>query len=112
MLDERVVQRNDAPLAVLRRRISLHDFEPALVQRVLVPIGLGEETVQARLVGGLDEFVVHAGNGFVPGDHQSGQILGQMLSLRLAGKQIGEFVHGVTNYIGNLDNCGHRSDPP
>ena len=98
---------DDALGAVTCRRVALHEFKPPLVDGRLVPFDGGEKTIQARRIGGLGKFAVDASDGFIRGDHQAGEILGEMPTLRLTRKQIAEFTHGFAYHFGKLHNRRH-----
>ena len=71
VVDERVVQRDHALVAVAGRRVALQQFESPLVECLLVPGDFREKPIQARLIGGLDELAVDPGDGLVRRHHQA-----------------------------------------
>ena len=75
VVDEHIVARDHALMAVARVGRFLQPLQPPRVQRGDIPIGLGEEAVQARLVGRLGELAIDPRHTFPLGDHQAGEIL-------------------------------------
>jgi hypothetical protein len=59
------------------------------------------------LVGGLGELSIDSEDRLPLGDHQSGEILGEMPTLRLVGKYASESFHGVPYYLRKLDDPWH-----
>jgi len=53
----------------------------------LVTIGLSDPPIEARLVGCDGEFPVDSRDILLVGDHQPGQIFGEMASLGLIGEE-------------------------
>ena len=63
VVDQRVVDGDHALVAVAGAGILLQFLQSPFVQRLLVPVDLREEAIQARLIGRLDELAVDAGHG-------------------------------------------------
>ena len=72
-----------------------------------VPVGLGEEAVEAGLVGGLGELVVDAEDGLALGDEEAGEVLGEMAALALVGEEVAVPGHGVLDHRGEFDDPWH-----
>ena len=112
VVDERIIQRDHPLFAIASRRVTLHQFQPSLVDRLFVPLDARNEAIQARLVGRLDELAVDARDGLVRRHHQAGEVLGEMPPLRLARKQIPELVHGLTHNLRKLHDRWHLRTLP
>lgn len=112
VIDQHVVDGDYTLVALFGGRVLLQQFEPPLVERRHIPIGLREEPVQAGLVGGFRELGVDSGDGFIVGDHQPREVLGEVLPLGFAGKQVAEIFHGVLYHLGKRDNCWHDPTLP
>jgi hypothetical protein len=76
----------------------LEEGEAALVELADIPIGLGEEAVEAGLVGGLGELPVDAADGLALGHEQAGEVLGEVAALRLVGQQVAEVREGFLDH--------------
>src|SRR5215472_4754820 len=88
VIDERVVDGDDALVAVAGVRRLLQQVEAALVEALLVPVGVGEEAVEAGGVGGLGEFPVDSRDVLALGHEEAGKILGEMTALGLIGEEV------------------------
>src|SRR5215470_15011248 len=76
VVDERIVDRDDPVFAIPGGRALLQEVEAAVVQPLHVPVGVGEEAVEARGIGGLGEFPVDGGDVLALGYEEAGEILG------------------------------------
>ena len=104
-VDEYVVQTDDAAFVKPGVVELLQPFDAGLVDGIDIPLDFGHEAVQTRLVGRIGHFACHSGDGFVLGNHQTGQIVGQMLALRLILKQRCEkLVDRVLNDLWRFDD--------
>ena len=101
MVDERVVDGDDALIAVASGRVLLQHFQPPFVEGLVVPLGLGKEAIEARLIGRLGELAVDAGDGLILGDQEPGEILGEVAPLGLVGEEVAELVQGSCTTWGN-----------
>ena len=98
LVEEHVVDGDDASRMELRVVELLQPFDASLVDGVLVPFDFGEEAIETRLVGGVGHFVGHSGDGLVVRNHQAGQVIGEMFSLRFVFEQgCEEFLKGVSH---------------
>ena len=88
MVDQGVIDRDDAVGGIACGRVALQEREPTLVEGGVIPVDLSNPAVQAGLVGGDGKLTIDAADRFAFGDEQAGQILGEMPTLRLVGKQI------------------------
>jgi len=68
VVDEGVVDGEDALGAVAGGRVLLKEVKAALVELVDIPVGVGEEAVKAGLVGGLGELPVDGADVLALGD--------------------------------------------
>jgi hypothetical protein len=107
-IDQRVVDGDDALGAVASRGVFLEFVEPSLVEFVDVPGGLGEEPIEAGLVGGVGELLVDAEHGFSLGDHEAGKVFGEVPPLALVGEEITVLGQSVLNDLGKLDDSWHE----
>ena len=64
---EGVVDRDDPVIAVTGRGVLLEFVQASPVEVLDVPVGGGEEAVEARLIGGPGEFAVDTQNGLALG---------------------------------------------
>jgi hypothetical protein len=85
--------------------------EAALVELADIPVGIGEEAVDARLVGGLGELAVDAGDVLAVSDEQAGEVFGEVAALRFVGEQIAELAQGVFDDGGEVNDAGHSRLP-
>jgi len=110
-------QTRAAPSNRLRERflssgIAVTTYDGGLVRASLAPFDLRDEPVQARLVGRLSELAVDSQHGLPLGDHQPGEVLGEMPPLRVAHKQVAELFHGVTHHLRGLYDPWHACTIP
>ena len=54
------------------------------------------------------ELAIDAQDGLPLGDHQAGEILGEMAALALVGEEVAVIGHGVLNDLGELDDPWHE----
>jgi hypothetical protein len=111
MIDEGVVDGDDALGAVARGGLLLQEGQAALIELSDVPVGLGEEAVEAGLVGGLGELAVDATDVLALGDEQPGEVLGEVAALWLVGQQVTEVLEGLVDHRGEVDDAGHGRLP-
>ena len=88
VVDQCVIDRDDAVGGIACGRVVLQEREPALVEGGVIPVDLSNPAVQAGLVGGDGKLTIDATHSFAFSDEQAGQILREMPTLRLVGKQI------------------------
>ena len=106
-VDEGVVDGDDALVAVAGGRVLLEPFQSPLVEGLDVPAGLGEEAVEAGLIGGLGELVMDSEDGLPLGDEESGEVLGEVAALALVGEEIAVLVQGILDELGEFDDPWH-----
>ncbi len=63
--------------------------------------------IEAGLVSGLGKLVMDAQDGLALGDHQAGQVLGEVAALGLVGEEIAVLFQGVLDELGELNNPWH-----
>jgi len=68
------------------------------------PLALRDSPIQARLVGCVDKLAIDARDRLVFGNDQPREILGEVLALRLVGKQISKMFDRICNDVRKLDN--------
>ena len=81
--------------------------QPSLIQGLDIPGSLGEEAIEAGLIGGPGELVVDTQDGLAVGDHQPGEILGEVTTLGLVREEVAEVVEGVEDQLGEFDDPWH-----
>src|SRR6266567_2228004 len=111
VVDERVVDGEDALGAVAGGRVLLEEVKAALVELADFPVGVGEEAVEAGLVGGLGKLPVDGADVLALGDEQAGEVLAEVAPLRLVGQQIAELLKGLVNDGGEVNDAGHGRLP-
>ena len=107
VVDQNVVDGNHTAIRILRAGIPLQPFQPSFVECLRVPIHLGQEFVEAGLVGSLGKFPIDPQDRFSLRNHQSGEILRKMPSLRFVGEQIPKLLHSIPNDLRKLDDLWH-----
>jgi len=78
-----------------------------LIESFGVPGDLGEEAVEAGLVGGVGERLVDAEDGLALGDEEAGEVLGEVAALAVVGEEVAVSGHGIANHGGEFDNPWH-----
>src|SRR6266545_6437685 len=106
-VDEGVVDGDDALVAVAGSGILLEQLQSSLIEALGVPGDLGEEAVEAGLVGGVGERLMDAEDGLALGDEEPGEVLGEMAALAVVGEEVAVSGHGVANHGGEYDNPWH-----
>jgi len=107
VVDQHVIQSDNPLIVVSRRGILLQQFQATLIELVDIPVHLCQEAVKARRIGSIGEFYIDTRNGLVSSDHQTSEIFGEVLTLRLARKQIGELFPCFSNDVWKVDDRGH-----
>jgi len=107
VVDQDVVDGNDALFAVAGGRLLLEPVQPELVEPLNVPVHLRQPAVQARLVGGVDEFPVDGRDILAAGHQQASQILGEVDPLRLVGEDMTERGQGFLDDLWEFDDRWH-----
>src|SRR5512135_558977 len=106
-VDQSVVDGDDALVAVARGGGLLEPLQAVLVEDLDIPHDLGEEAVEAGLIGGLGELFMDSEDRLALGDEESGQILGEMAALTLVGEEVTILSQGVLDQRGELDDPWH-----
>ena len=107
VVDQDVVDGDDAVVGVPGRRVLLEELEAAPVELIGVPLRVGEEAVEAGLVGDLGELAVDAQDGLVVGHEQAGQVFGKVAALRIVGEKRVEVPNGLAHDVGPLNDTRH-----
>ena len=107
VVDERVVDGDDALRAVAGRGVALQEVEPPLIHLAHIPGGVGQEAIQAGLVTCRGELPVDGGDILAGSDIQTGEVLGKVAALRFVGQQVTELPHSFLHNLGKLDNASH-----
>ena len=107
VIDERIVDGDDAVGAVASRRFLLQPVQPLLIQLLNIPIRLGHPSIQTRLIGGVSELTVNLRDVLVLGDEQPGKILGEVFSLGLIGEVMAKDIDCLVDHGGKFDDGGH-----
>src|SRR5271157_2012213 len=107
-IDQGVINRNDALVAVPRRGIFLELLQSPLVESTDVPLGIREESVEAGLIGGLGEFAVDPKHRLALGHHQSGEILSEVSPLAFVGEHTTVLSQGILHDLGKFDDSWHE----
>src|SRR5262245_43959521 len=92
VVDQGVVDGDDALGAIAGGGLLLQQGEAALVELTDIPVGVGEEAVEAGLVGGLGEFAVDATDVLAFRYEQASEVLSEVAALRLVGQQVAELL--------------------
>src|SRR4051794_19579042 len=90
MVDQGVINRDDAILTVAGGRIALQPLQAMSVDALNIPRRFGQEAIEARLVSCISKLACDATDGFMFGEYEAGQILGKMASGRFIGEDIAE----------------------
>src|SRR6266508_2196866 len=85
MVDQGIINRDHAVRGVVGGRVALQPFEAPLVERLFIPVDLGDPAVQTGLVGRDRKLSVDAADGFAFGDEETSQILSEVPALRFVG---------------------------
>jgi len=94
MVDQDIVNGDDAVVGIACGRILLQEFEATGVEFVGIPVRVREETVEAGLVRGLGELVVDAEDGLAFSDVKASEVLGEVVP-RIVGEYAVEIPHGL-----------------
>src|SRR5207249_3174909 len=107
VIDEGVIDGQDAVSGVTGIGGLLHQLQTAAIEFLGLPDGVGEEAIETGLVGGLGKLAVNTADGLVLGDIESGEVFGEVASLRFVGEEIAELAQGLLNDRGELNDTGH-----
>ena len=108
VVDQHVVDGNHALLAVTHRGILLQEIEPSFVESLDVPVHLGEEPVQTRLIRGARELAVDPRDRLAISDEQPREVLGEVPPLRVAVEQVTESFDSSLNQLRKFHDPWHR----
>ena len=108
VVHQRVVDGDDALVAVASGWVMLQQVEAALVEVLDIPVGVSEETVEAGLVGSLSELTVDAGNIFAVSDEESGEIFSEVPPLGFIGEEVGEVVENLLDDVWEVNDASHN----
>src|SRR5512135_1360112 len=86
-IDQGVVDGDHTLVAGAGGGVLLEPFQSSRVEGLDIPHGLGEEAVEAGLIGGPGELVMDAKDRLALGDEESGEVLGEVAALALHGCQ-------------------------
>src|ERR1044071_6550239 len=107
VIDEGVINRDDAIFGVASGRVELQQIEAPLVEGQFIPLNLSDPAVQAGLVGRDGKLTIDAADGVAFSNEQAGQILSEVLALGLVGKQVCVLDHQVLHDAWELNNRWH-----
>src|SRR5271157_2095868 len=99
---------DDPLVAVPSRGIFLEFVQSSLVEGSGVPLGIGEEPVEAGLVRGLGEFPVDTEHRLTLRHHQSSEVLSEVSPLAFVGKETTVLGQGVLHDLGKPDDSWHE----
>ena len=108
VVDQHVVDGDHAALGESRRSIFLMPIDPRFIQRLRVPGRLGQEAVEARLVGRLRELPIDARHRFAFSDDQATHVFGEMPTLAIVLKEAPKLLHALLNDRRPLHDPWHR----
>ena len=107
MVDQGVIDRDDAVFGVTRGRVGLQEREPPLVEGGIIPIDLGDPAVQTGLIGRDGKLTIDAADSFAFGDEQAGQIFSKVPTFGFVGKQVGVLGQQVLYDRREFHYCWH-----
>src|SRR4051812_2001967 len=88
MVNQGVIDRNRAILAIAGGRVSLQPFQAMRIDALDIPRSFGQPAVEAGLVGGSGKLTIDATDRLMPSDEQAGQVLGEVPARWLVREQI------------------------
>ncbi len=109
VVDEDVVQGEDAAPMDFQVAVFDQKIDPAFIEFRRVPIDFVEESIEAGLIGGVDEFVGHARDGFIVTDHETGEIIGEVFTLTFVFEEVAELFDGFFDDRRSLYDSRHCS---
>ena len=112
VIDQYIVDGDDPVHAETGIGAFLQPCDASEVQCFLIPIGLCDPAIEARLVAGDGEFAVDGRDVLLTGDDQPGEVFSEMPSLRLVGEEWGEFVQDFLDDRRKLYNSRHGAVLP
>ena len=104
-VDQGVIDRDDALVAVAGGGVLLELLQPPRIECQHVPRGRGEEAIEAGLIGRLGELALDARDGLALGDEQSGEVLGEVAAPGLVGEEVAVVIQGLVGDGGEFDVC-------
>ena len=111
VIDQGVVDGNDAVRAVAGVRIVLQPGQTAVVELCRVPVRLDEPAVEARLIRGDSELAIDGAYVFSLCYHQAGEIFGKMTAGGSVGKDIAEKFQCLIHKGWEVHSRRHRKAP-
>ncbi len=101
VIDQRIVNRNDAAFGVARLRVLLQPRQTLAIEFGLAPGDFGHPAVETRLIGGLGKLRIDTGNILFGRHQQAGQVLGKVATFRLVGKNSPKLLGCTFDIVGN-----------
>lgn len=108
VVDQDIVDGNDAVVAVVGRGIFLEPLQALLIEFLDIPIDFGEKPVETRLVGGVGKFPVDSQDGLALGDQQAREVLGEVPPLRFAAEEVAEVTEGILHHLRKFNDSRHK----
>ncbi len=109
-VDQGVIDRDDALVAVAGGGAFLEPLQPPRIECQHVPRGRGEEAIEAGLIGRLGELALDARDGLALGDEQPGGVFGEVAAPALVGEEVALPIEGLVGDGGEFD-FSFKPDP-
>jgi len=109
VINQGIVDGNNALRAVTGIRAFLEPGQTFQVKGLFIPVAAGYPAVQAGLVRGDGKFPVDGRDVFLVGDHQAGQVLGEMAAFGFIGEQIPQAAEGFLDDDWKFNDSWHRN---
>ena len=109
VVDQGVVDCDDAVFGVAGGGVTLQLVQPTLVEGFGLPLDLSERAVQAGLVGGNGKLTIDAADSFAFSDEQTSQVLGEVAAFWSIGEQVTILGQEVLDDSRKLDDGRHSS---
>jgi len=109
VINQSVVDGNNALRAVTGIRAFLEPGQTFQVKGLFIPVAAAYPAVQAGLVRGDGKFPVDGRDVFLVGDHQAGQVLGEMAAFGFIGEQIPQAAEGFLDDDWKFNDSWHRN---
>lgn len=106
-----VVNWNDTVLAVACGRVMLEPLEALVIQALGLPGRLGQEAVEARLVGGIGKLTCDTADRLVFDHQQPGDVLSKVNARWLIGEDVPKLYHQFFHDLGQCNDRWHRTLP-
>ena len=107
VIDEYIVDGDGGERMIHDVALFAKPIDPPIVKFVFIPIDFGQKAIEAGLIAGADDFIGDTGNGFIVPDHETGEIIGEVIALALILEKVSELIESFFDDFRTFNDSGH-----